>query len=70
MSRLFNRKATIALWTCVMLGFSALFGSSLSLATSWLLAFVAVMPPMVFLILSPLTLAEIVAKELHPVDKS
>lgn len=73
MSKRLNRKAIIALWTCAMVGIFVLFGSSLTLANGWLLALVAVMPPTIFMILSKapvLTLSEVIAKELRPVDKS
>ena len=73
MPKRLNRKTIIALWTCAMVGMFMFFGSSLTVANGWLLALVALMPPTVFLILSkapPLTLSEIIAKELHPVDKS
>lgn len=73
MSKLLNRKAIIALWTCLMIGMFASLGSSLTLATGWLLVLVAVMPPTIFLIMSkapPATLSEIIAKELHPVERS
>ncbi len=73
MSKRLNRKAIIALWTGAMVGIFVLFGSSLTLANGWLLALVAVMPPTIFMILSKapvLTLSEVIAKELRPVDKS
>ena len=72
MLKLFNRKAIIALWTGAMVGLFALLGSSLTVATGWLLLFVAVMPPTVLLILwkaPPLTLSETIAQELRPVDR-
>ena len=72
MSKLFNRRAIITLWTGATVGLFAWFGSSLTFATGCLLLFVAVMPPTVLLILwkaPPLTLSQTIAQELRPVDR-
>ena len=73
MSMLFIRKMIIPVWSGAMLGLFALFGLPLTPSSGLLLVCTALAPPALVLFLSrkpSLTLAESIAKVLHPVDRS
>ena len=68
-----NRRTLVPAWIGAVLGLFALSGSPLTFAIGWLLLFGIVVPPTIVLILSGaprLTLAEAVAEDLRPLQRS